>query len=208
MKTKIIILLVFIGLFLFAFNTFAYYTTPAGDGDPPYIGDTMTFYFEQSDIDGCPAGQIKFNVWYGIWSPPDQIQAFESGYTTSSVSYSTTTIEGYYSAESYCSNPPAWINPLADTIYHISEYPPVCDSEHLYLCITQSTCLTYNGYWYNETCNVWPPYIETNENFVAGIISYMRGWIGSGISPLLAVFIGLPFAFVVLKKVINLMPKK
>lgn len=52
------------------------------------------------------------------------------------------------------------------------------------------------------------PFVETDENFVAGIISYVRAWIGSGIFPLLAMFIGIPFAFVVIRRVITLVPKK
>ncbi len=53
-----------------------------------------------------------------------------------------------------------------------------------------------------------PPYIELDESFPAGIVSYVRAFVGSGIAPLLAVFIGIPFAFVVIRKVIDLMPKK
>ena len=51
------------------------------------------------------------------------------------------------------------------------------------------------------------PFIETDEIFVAGVIGYVRGWLGSGIFPLLAMFIGIPLAFVVIKRVIALLPQ-
>lgn len=51
----------------------------------------------------------------------------------------------------------------------------------------------------------WLPFTD---NFIGGIIGYVRGWLGSGIFPLLAMFIGIPLAFVVIKRVIALLPKK
>jgi len=34
--------------------------------------------------------------------------------------------------------------------------PPVCDSEHLDLCITEADCAGTGGHWYNDLCNIEP----------------------------------------------------
>jgi len=51
-------------------------------------------------------------------------------------------------------------------------------------------------------------WLPVTNDFTAGIIGYVRAFVGSGMFPFIAMIIGIPFAFVVLKRVINLMPKE
>lgn len=51
-------------------------------------------------------------------------------------------------------------------------------------------------------------WLPVTNDFTAGIIGYVRAFVGSGMFPFIAMIIGIPFAFVILRKVIELVPKK
>ena len=51
-------------------------------------------------------------------------------------------------------------------------------------------------------------WLPVTNDFTAGIIGYVRAFVGSGMFPFIAMIIGIPFAFVVIRKVIDLVPKK
>lgn len=99
-------------------------------------------------------------------------------------------------------------------IYATYNIVEVCDSEHLELCLTEIDCGNAGGYWYSGICNATPPpppppgeYFGITTGFATGTLAYI-GQAVSGLGPFLFLIIGLPFAFIVIKKVIALVPKK
>lgn len=44
------------------------------------------------------------------------------------------------------------------------EEKPVCNSNHLDLCIEETDCVKYNGYWYGSNCNIYEGGAECDEN--------------------------------------------
>jgi hypothetical protein len=86
---------------------------------------------------------------------------------------------------------------------------PVCDSEHLNLCLTESDCLNAGGYWYNGICNASPPlpvyqYVDFEPtNFVASLKTNVLELADDLMIPLV-LMISLPIAFWFISKAVSL----
>lgn len=198
MKKKIVIaILICFGLFLgySVLGAVEYQRIPSDY----YILENTTTTFNV-ELEGCPEGSNSWTIQ--IWDkfarkappPPIPPSHYSPCYSTSTLSQSWQIIFPIsdYTAVSYwcyasdiCSMPPIEVGP---------QYFLEGDRE---------------GVIFEVVSTLPPPtFVRINKNFVAGIVTYVKKLVGSGLTPFLVMIIGLPFAFVVIKKIIALIPKK